>query len=501
MGSLGKGGFGTVYQAQLLGEEGFRKTVALKVLNQGLIDQPELAARLRDEARILGLIRHRAVVQVDDLVRLDGAWTIVMEFVGGVDLGAVIKAGPVPPRPALEIVQEAASALHVAWSTTGQDGRPLHLLHRDIKPGNLLVTPAGEVKVLDFGIARADFGEREGVTRSVGFGSPEYMSPERLEWHNGPESDIYALGCVLYELVTGSRFGISTGHPDRHLARVEEAANAVHAQLGPSGEPVAQLLRQLLTYEPADRPTARALERQCEGLVATLSGERLRDWAEHEIPKILTARPPLAQPGLTGRVLVEGTVQVPAPDQGQRSSQAAMIRWVALGLLGSLGLLAAFGVAVYLALRPDPAQTSATNPAPPVTPQTDAATLAQEPPSEVPPAAASVADQTAAPAQSPEKTRARKSPAAPSASPSEAASASAGATARGRVTVQGDAEAVVLVGGGGRYAVPGALPPGTYSVTATFPGREPVTAGQVSVVAGGEVVLNCSAAFKLCRAR
>ncbi len=495
-GTLGRGGFGTVYQAQLLGEEGFRKTVALKVLNRGLLDQPELAARLRDEARILGLIRHRAVVQVDDLVRLDGAWTIVMEYVGGADLGSVLKLAPVPPRPALEILQEAASALHVAWTAPGPDGRPLNLLHRDLKPGNLLVTPAGEVKVLDFGIARAEFGEREGVTRSVGFGSPEYMSPERLEWQNGPESDIYALGCVLYELLTGTRFGISSGHPDRHQARVEEAAQNLGRLLGPSGEPVALLLRQLLAYEPAERPSARALERQCEGLVAAISGERLRDWAEREIPTVIAARPLLEEAGVTGRILVEGT-------SGAALSQApaagAPLPWMALGLLGGVVVVAATGLVVWLALRQDPVSTP-----PPAQPEAKASPVAapaSPDPAPAQPAPTEPAPAKAEPAPTPVAASASSaSSAARARSNRPSAEASASGTT-GRVGVSGDASAVELVSGDRTYKLPGSVPAGTYTVSATFPGREPVLAGQISVVAGTESTLNCSAAFKLCRAR
>ena len=113
LGALGRGGFGTVYRAELAGEGGFSKIVALKVLNPEMEEVNEMAIRLRDEARVLGLLRHRAIVQVDGLVRLSGRWTVIMEYVEGRDLKDVVAAaGTVPATVALTIVEEVAGALH-----------------------------------------------------------------------------------------------------------------------------------------------------------------------------------------------------------------------------------------------------------------------------------------------------------------------------------------------------------------------------------------------------
>jgi serine/threonine-protein kinase len=196
--AVGRGGFGTVYRAELMGPSGFRKQVALKVLNPDLPEAIGVAERLRDEARLLGMLRHRAIVQVDGLHLLNGRWTVVMEFVEGVDLKQLLaEVGPLSPGLALEIVQEVANALHYAYelsadhsvsvrATRAADGSlsvsgGLRLLHRDIKPGNIQLTAAGEVKVLDFGVARADFADREAQTQSIYFGSLNYMAPERLD--------------------------------------------------------------------------------------------------------------------------------------------------------------------------------------------------------------------------------------------------------------------------------------------------------------------------------
>lgn len=110
LGAVGRGGFGTVYRAELSGEGGFSKVVALKVLNPDMEEVGEMAVRLRDEARVLGLLQHRAIVQVDGLVRLSGRWTVVMEYVEGADLKQVIaSAGKIPPTVALTILEDVPS--------------------------------------------------------------------------------------------------------------------------------------------------------------------------------------------------------------------------------------------------------------------------------------------------------------------------------------------------------------------------------------------------------
>ncbi|MBK9649375.1 MAG: protein kinase [Deltaproteobacteria bacterium] len=122
LGTLGKGGFGTVYKAQLHGSAGFTKIVALKVLNAEVAGKEEFARRARDEARVLGLVRHRAIVQVDGLVVLQGHWVVVMEYVSGVDLKRLMQAGPVPPGVAAGS-SEVAQALDAAYREPGARGQ------------------------------------------------------------------------------------------------------------------------------------------------------------------------------------------------------------------------------------------------------------------------------------------------------------------------------------------------------------------------------------------
>lgn len=318
--TLGEGGFGTVYLARMLGGGGFSKPVALKVLRTDVASSEEVASRLRDEARILGLIRHRAVVHVDGLIRLAGRWTVVMEYVDGVDLRVIPKNhGPMPLGPTLDVVAEVAGALHVAYHTTGPEGRPLKLLHRDIKPGNIKVTPAGEVKVLDFGVARADFEGREAETQHVRFGSTGYLAPERLTGRETPAADVYSLGVVMHELLTAKRFGQCAPNSWKQVQQLDEKIEQLR-ELVPNEE-VHALFRDMLAWDPEARPTARDVERRAATIRASLPrighGEILRDWAERELPQIskrLAAKAPQKEGDLTGRSLVEeGTNEIPLP--------------------------------------------------------------------------------------------------------------------------------------------------------------------------------------------
>jgi len=312
---VGRGGFGTVYRARMMGEEGFSREVALKVLNEERAGVPALLRRLKDEARILGLVRHRAIVHVDGLVKLGGHWTVVMEFVEGVHLRDLCRAGAVPPRVALEIVSEVAAALDSAYHTRRPDGEPLKLLHRDVKPTNVQVTSHGEVKVLDFGIAKGEEGE-EPSGDELQMGTPGYMSPERLDWIDGPEGDVYALGVVLWEIVMSRTFGRTSSHFARHARGLHTQLEHFQACLvddwgtGASlAEQITTFLRGMLEYNAERRPTARQVERRAMDLRDAAQGERLRDYAERVVPGLLEERHQLLVDGedsehLTGTVLL-----------------------------------------------------------------------------------------------------------------------------------------------------------------------------------------------------
>ena len=162
---LGRGGFGEVYLAVM--ETGaVRAEVAVKLLNEGRDPGDQALERLRDEGRLLGLLNHPVILKVHDLLVLDGRVALVTEYVDGADLEQCFASGGVPIRALVEIVGRVADALGVAWNAPSPTGGPLHLVHRDVKPANIRIGRHGDVKLLDFGIARASDLQREARTRT-----------------------------------------------------------------------------------------------------------------------------------------------------------------------------------------------------------------------------------------------------------------------------------------------------------------------------------------------
>ncbi len=191
---IGRGGMGTVYKARHVR---LGRTVAVKFLPPRLADQPEFRARFEREARALALLSHPNIVAVHDFGQEDGQGYLVMEYVEGRPLGALF---PMPVDRAVEAVLQVCGAL----DTAHRQG----VVHRDVKPENILVDASGLVKVTDFGIARIvrpDAPEPAVTTPDVTLGTPAYMAPEALAGAEpDPRMDVYSLGVVLYQAVTGS---------------------------------------------------------------------------------------------------------------------------------------------------------------------------------------------------------------------------------------------------------------------------------------------------------
>jgi serine/threonine protein kinase len=308
---VGKGSFGTVYRA-VLRRPSFRKDVAVKLLHDRWMTDRVIMARLRDEARVLGLVRHRALPSAEGLFWVADRPALVTEFVEGVTLTQLRVRRPLPVSVALELCAEVASALHVAWTTPGPDGRPLHLVHRDIKPSNLQVTSAGEVKLLDFGVARADFAEREAETQNHLVGSLSYMSPERLDFIHGPEGDVYSLGVVLAEVLLGKRPERTSADRAKHEAFLQSLQNTLAALHGSSTSLVVSLVRELLAYEASERPTAREVERKCLELRRSVGGPHLSEWAEKAVADARTTRQVIEEP--TSVALLGATLPARPPE-------------------------------------------------------------------------------------------------------------------------------------------------------------------------------------------
>jgi len=205
---LGAGGMGVVYRAR---DTTLRREVAIKLLPQGLSGDPERLARLEREAHLLAAMNHPNIAAIYSLEEAEGSRFLVLELIVGAPLSDLIAAGPLPVPAALEIAAQIARALDVAHGAG--------VVHRDLKPANVMVTDDGRVKVLDFGIAKApaslaaDVDLDNSPTAAVPIteagvilGTAPYMSPEQVRGQPVDDrSDIWAFGCVLYELLTGTR--------------------------------------------------------------------------------------------------------------------------------------------------------------------------------------------------------------------------------------------------------------------------------------------------------
>ncbi|MED5371126.1 MAG: protein kinase [Myxococcota bacterium] len=313
---LGTGGFGTVYRAEQISELGLRREVALKVLHAQGPQRQEAAQRLRDEARFLSNIHHAGIVRVDDLLVLDGRWTMLMELVPGVDGEKLVDAhGALPPKAALALVEATAGCLWAVHQAPGPDGLPMALIHRDMKPANVLLTADGDVKLLDFGVARADIEEREAQTQQAFvMGSLPYMAPERYNFVDSHAGDVYGLGCALFEMLLGMRFGRTRPKQEQHVAKLRKGLHLAWDALDESiREPTLALLAECLAYEPSARPTAEQVAHRALELRRLAPGPSLQQWAGEVVPVALQARDAHPPDALVGRVLVEG--EMPLADE------------------------------------------------------------------------------------------------------------------------------------------------------------------------------------------
>jgi serine/threonine-protein kinase len=191
---LGRGGMGQVYRAQqlTLGRE-----VAVKILPRWLAEQPGFAARFVSEARAAARLQHANIVTIYDVCEIDGVECILMELVRGETLESLLLQGRLAPMSTLRIAEQIASALDYAHA----EG----VVHRDVKPANIMLDGSERAVLTDFGIARAAEGTTQRTMTGTILGTPEYMAPEQAEGHSVTSAaDEYAFACVLFEMLTGS---------------------------------------------------------------------------------------------------------------------------------------------------------------------------------------------------------------------------------------------------------------------------------------------------------
>jgi serine/threonine protein kinase len=282
---LGRGGMAVVYKARDLRRQ---RLVAIKVCDPSLADHGEVVARFRQEQSLAVPLAHPNLVAAYDAGEVEGVPYLVLEFVEGHDLAWIVQQrGPLPLAEACQVVRRAALGLE-----------HLHkhgLVHRDVKPANLMLTPSRQVKVLDLGVARhLRSPASRGQVTSLGqyLGTPDYMAPEQcLDSHAvDGRADIYALGCTLYELLTGQPPFAGPAHKSVFLkmkAHVEAPVPSVRGLRPDVPEQLAAVLQRMLTKDPTGRFAGAA------GVVAALQpfavGADLADLSPATSPGVLVA--------------------------------------------------------------------------------------------------------------------------------------------------------------------------------------------------------------------
>jgi serine/threonine-protein kinase len=258
LGELGRGGMALVYRGL---HEMIQREVAIKeLLPEGQRDKESLS-RFRREALALAAFRHQNIVTLYDLVEKNESLFMVMEFVDGPTLHALIKEGPMPADVVALIGARIASALDHAHFR--------HIIHRDLKPANVMLTKSGEVKLMDFGVAK-DVGLEALTQQGMAVGTPSYMSPEQVTGAPvDPRTDLFSLGVLLYEALSGARpfQGRTAGEV---FARIRDGKYTPLHKVAPHvPKPLVRIIHRCLEVKPQRRfPDAAALRRELDVFLA-----------------------------------------------------------------------------------------------------------------------------------------------------------------------------------------------------------------------------------------
>lgn len=296
---LGRGGFGAVFLADVRAGDGLVQRLAVKVLDEKYIEDRGIAARARDEARLMSQLNHDHVVKVHGLTEIGRRAAVLMEYVEGIDCSALLQVsqqfgeGGLPVSVACQVTERTAAALDAAWNTRSpQTNAPLHVVHRDIKPANILLSVGGMVKVMDFGVARADF-EREAKSSVMMFGTERYMAAERfIDGRCGPESDIYSLGVTFWELLTGRRFDRLALKRENYQIQLQAHLDILEKlpDVAPHRADLSAVLSGMLSFDPDKRLSARQVEDRLQLLSEQIKGIQIRKYSQALVPGQLAIR-------------------------------------------------------------------------------------------------------------------------------------------------------------------------------------------------------------------
>jgi eukaryotic-like serine/threonine-protein kinase len=259
---LARGGMGEVYRGRLVAAHGFERPIVIKMIRTELLANERAALMFIDEARMAAGLHHRNILQIVDFDRFDDGAFIVTELVDGCDLSVLLTYLRAPPRYeiALTIIAELAAGLHAAHEATGIDGAPLNLVHRDVSPSNVLLGRQGEIKLSDFGVAKARLRSYHTVSGSIK-GKAPYMAPEQILGGNvDRRADVFSLGVLLFEVTTRARLYSGKGDATA-MKLIIDGYVPEPAELRPGYPPeLAAIVRRALARDPDQRyPTAQAM--------------------------------------------------------------------------------------------------------------------------------------------------------------------------------------------------------------------------------------------------
>src|SRR5579872_1579272 len=255
---LESGGMAEVFRAESEGLQGFRKQVAIKRVLPHLSSKTKFISMFLDEARLSAQLSHSNCVQVFDIGVGDAAFFIVMEYVDGANLKAIIehikKSGrDFPVEAAVYIALEICKGLAYAHELTDSSGVPLHIVHRDMSPPNVLITKHGEIKIVDFGLAKAN-SQLEKSEPGIIKGKFSYLSPEAAQGQDvDARTDIFAVGIILWELLAGQRLFL--GETDFQTVKKVQQANI--PSISSLNKAVTPELERIINKSLARDPTQR----------------------------------------------------------------------------------------------------------------------------------------------------------------------------------------------------------------------------------------------------
>jgi serine/threonine protein kinase len=252
---------------------GRTEPVVLKVARTEHLNNVGILDRMRDEGRILSRLRYPNILRVYRVLDYNGRPVIEMEFVAGISLDRLFQRPDetFPVGVALKIVRDVAKALDVAYNGSFDvDGQPMNIIHRDVKPENIVLDIAGQVKVVDFGVAKGDFANREAKSLYLAPGSQGFVPPERFEGRkDSPGVDVYALGVTLFKLLTGKSI-VASSLREKHDEDVKRQVAYLNAPGLDDVEELRKLISKMVARNVGRRPGMSAVVETLEQFIGGL---------------------------------------------------------------------------------------------------------------------------------------------------------------------------------------------------------------------------------------